>query len=254
MRVWRSFRDLARAEAWNEWHVAPRTVDVLLILPWAGAVVVGLSRLSPQSFRWITAEDSILEWLQVAGYLAGSVGALLVFRELRRRQLRMTPSLYLLLAFGLFFIAGEEVAWGQRILGLETPESLRKINRQQELTVHNISAIQTAFNWLQMTFGAYGSVGLLWLRSRRQVLGESLEVLTPPLFLVSFFLLPFAFRLFRFTVYRKSIWTLHEFAEWPEACLAVAVGIFTIMLWRRLRSDKGFPPAALTPVAAARAK
>ncbi len=254
MRFWRSFRDLARAEAWNEWHVAPLMVDVLLILPWAGALVVGLSRLSPQTFRFITGEDSILEWLQFAGYLAGSAGALLVSQELQRRRLRTAASLYLLLALGLFFIAGEEVAWGQRILGLETPESLRKINRQEELTVHNISAVQTGFNWLQMIFGAYGSVGLLWLRSRRQRFGESLEVFTPPLFLVSFFLLLFAFRLFRFTVYRRSIWTLFEFAEWPESCLAVAVAVFSIILWRRLRSDEGFAPAAPAGLAVARTK
>jgi hypothetical protein len=94
----------------------------------------------------------------------------------------------------------------------------------------------------------------LWLRSRRQRWGETLEVFTPPLFLVSFFLLLFAFRLFRFTIYRRSIWTLFEFAEWPEACLAVALAIFTIIVWRRLRSDAQFAPAAPASFVARRAK
>lgn len=41
---------------------------------------------------------------------------------------------------GLLFIfgAGEEVSWGQRLLGFETPESLKEINRQDEVTLHNI--------------------------------------------------------------------------------------------------------------------
>ena len=42
--------------------------------------------------------------------------------------------------FGLLFVfgAGEEISWGQRILGFETPEALKDINRQDELTLHNI--------------------------------------------------------------------------------------------------------------------
>jgi hypothetical protein len=32
----------------------------------------------------------------------------------------------------------EEISWGQRILGIETPESIAKINHQSELNFHNI--------------------------------------------------------------------------------------------------------------------
>lgn len=45
---------------------------------------------------------------------------------------------YLLL--GLFFIIcfGEEISWGQRMLNIETPESVQKINAQGEFNLHNI--------------------------------------------------------------------------------------------------------------------
>ena len=40
----------------------------------------------------------------------------------------------------MFFIAfGEEISWGQRILGIETPESLEGINDQGETNLHNLS-------------------------------------------------------------------------------------------------------------------
>jgi hypothetical protein len=44
------------------------------------------------------------------------------------------------LGLGLLFIfgAGEEISWGQRLLGFETPDTLKEINRQDELNLHNI--------------------------------------------------------------------------------------------------------------------
>ena len=38
-------------------------------------------------------------------------------------------------------LAGEEMSWGQRVLGFETPEALHRINLQHETTLHNIEGI-----------------------------------------------------------------------------------------------------------------
>lgn len=38
--------------------------------------------------------------------------------------------------------AGEEISWGQRILGIQTPESIRAVNVQHELNLHNMQWIQ----------------------------------------------------------------------------------------------------------------
>ena len=37
-----------------------------------------------------------------------------------------------------FFIAGEEISWGQRILNFDTPHILLKYNIQEEITLHNL--------------------------------------------------------------------------------------------------------------------
>lgn len=49
---------------------------------------------------------------------------------------------YLALAVFLLVATGEEISWGQRILGLETPEWVKAVNAQDELTLHNLNIFQ----------------------------------------------------------------------------------------------------------------
>ena len=45
---------------------------------------------------------------------------------------------FLFFAILFFFAFGEEISWGQRILNFATPESLKKLNMQEEFNLHNI--------------------------------------------------------------------------------------------------------------------
>lgn len=45
---------------------------------------------------------------------------------------------YLLLGILLFICFGEEISWGQRLMGWDTPIMLKEINRQNEINVHNL--------------------------------------------------------------------------------------------------------------------
>jgi len=45
---------------------------------------------------------------------------------------------YLLLGILFFFIFGEEISWGQRIFGIETPDYLKSENIQNETNLHNL--------------------------------------------------------------------------------------------------------------------
>ena len=38
----------------------------------------------------------------------------------------------------LFVGAGEEISWGQRLIGIETPDELKKVNVQGEINLHNL--------------------------------------------------------------------------------------------------------------------
>ena len=85
-----------------------------------------------------TAEDGLLEWLTVLAL--GAVAVVLAGRlwKYRRsfnwRQRSVLAALVVLATFG----AGEEISWGQRLLGIETSEFFLDHNRQQEINLHNL--------------------------------------------------------------------------------------------------------------------
>ena len=83
-------------------------------------------------------EDGEIEYGTVILLLASCV--LILYRWLK---LRKVHSLYfslisLLIFIGFFFVAGEELSWGQRIIGIETTEYFKENNAQQELNLHNL--------------------------------------------------------------------------------------------------------------------
>lgn len=238
-------RELLRTEAWDEWRVPPRPAEALFLLPLVGAVVVAATRVDKGLFHFVTAEDRLLEWGQFGGYAVAMVFGFAVAALLFRADRRLTAAFYLLVALGCLFVAGEEISWGQRILGLETPESLEEINRQEEISVHNITSIETLFKLAELIVGFAGSVGvwvLLWKRSGNLTARERLFV--PPLFLTATFFAIFVFRLFRVLIYSKQKFTVVEYTEWPEFCLALGLGVMTVLVWRRLRRGRGVDSVA----------
>ena len=101
-------------------------------------------------FGWLLNEDGLAEWGQFLFYAGALVFSLLV---LWRRRGDLGEGLrsraawqwlgWLLLALLFFFVAGEEISWGERIThhGLEW---IRQINTQEETNIHNIKPLQKA--------------------------------------------------------------------------------------------------------------
>jgi uncharacterized membrane protein len=122
-----SLRSYLRAEA-AHWRVAPALADGLFVLPLVGAAVIVLLRADSGAYRFATDEDSVLEWPQFFGFAAASVLACLCAWRLKRSGRSILAAAYLVFACGCFLVAGEEIAWGQRIIGYGTPERLEEIN------------------------------------------------------------------------------------------------------------------------------
>ena len=90
-------------------------------------------------------EDHYFELIGAFAFFVTSLLFLYCFRLARKTLDKTWASLlkqlvYLGLALLFLFGAGEEVSWGQRILGFQTPESLSQVNRQEEFNLHNLSA------------------------------------------------------------------------------------------------------------------
>lgn len=83
----------------------------------------------------LTIEDGPVEMAGAIFFLCAAL--MFVVAYLKRRPFRRSlPFLGLGLLF--FFGAGEELSWGQRLVGWETPTSMVELNQQQEFNFHNL--------------------------------------------------------------------------------------------------------------------
>jgi hypothetical protein len=193
-------------------------------------------------FRLLTKEDRILEWLQFAVLVAAAFMAARVAIQLRRSGKVPAAVLWGVFATGCLLIAGEEIAWGQRLLGVETPEALDEINHQGELTGHNIRGVQDAVNLVFVAAGLFGSAGAAFVRSRlRPLPGSTVDLLTPPLFLISLFVIVAGYKSARLLVFQEARFLVVKYGEYVEACLALAFLAFGWYMLRWLRERETAP-------------
>lgn len=87
----------------------------------------------PVAYIWATYEDLYGEWGQTWLYAAACLfSILLAFKHTRYRWF------FAVLALACLYVFLEEISWGQRIIGFETPELLKKHNLQREANIHNL--------------------------------------------------------------------------------------------------------------------
>ncbi|MBI5596771.1 MAG: hypothetical protein HY928_11830 [Elusimicrobia bacterium] len=98
------------------------------------AAFLALMVLAPHRLERLAVEDGPVEWLTVGACLAA--GAAFAFRAVAAKgPARLGAALA---AAFCIFVAGEEVSWGQRLLGFMPPEVFLRENVQQESSLHNI--------------------------------------------------------------------------------------------------------------------
>lgn len=110
------------------------------------------------TFHWMAQEDGCLEWLTAIALLSGAMVCWWRCWTLRHSH----PSVfrYCTAIYGgvLLFGMGEEISWGQRVFGIETPEFLAEVNAQKETNLHNLVVKGTSIN--KLIFGKILAVGL----------------------------------------------------------------------------------------------
>lgn len=126
---------------------------------WATAVtvVVGVALAAPEwvPIEW-SREDGPIEY---AGFACFAVASVLAFVAAARIHPARRPALAAAaLGMVLFVAAGEEISWGQRLLGVETPGVLVDGNHQDELNLHNIDGLQQRAVVAQLAVAAFGVV------------------------------------------------------------------------------------------------
>jgi len=201
----------------------PHKVVILVIF---ALIVGGYSFMAfnhPIAYIWATYEDLVGEWSQTYFFLAAAILSVIV--ALQKSRYRW---FFAVLAIACSYVVLEEISWGQRILGFDTPEFLKARNLQGEANLHNLftGPHKTLLKDLISAGVAIGLAGFglvypLLLRRKWRIAYwvERLGVAAPPLVLAPYFTLGAFFEL-------KPL-SFNE-AEVAELLIASALAMFAL--------------------------
>jgi len=119
-------------------------VRTLLALALIGAACCyGVLLFDDATVRHLGEEDGLYEYLTSLFFGVGAALYLRLFLVARPGcdllLLRTRRNVFFLALAALFlFGCGEEISWGQRLIGFETPESFQGVNVQWEMNIHNL--------------------------------------------------------------------------------------------------------------------
>jgi hypothetical protein len=103
------------------------------------ATLTGVALAAPDTFVDLFSEDGPFENATAICYALSATACIaLAVRAQGHRTLRFSLAC---LAVLFIVVGGEEISWGQRLLGFGTPEGLAAVNVQEEFTLHNIYSI-----------------------------------------------------------------------------------------------------------------
>lgn len=163
-----------------------------ILLALSAMTLTLFAALDRSGFIHAFREDGPFEYATAAFYLIACVFCL-SYAVVVRKRTRL--SLWLVALAVLFlFVGGEEISWGQRLIGFGTPEDLATINVQGEFTLHNLySNSLFVYPGLAVVAALLGLLPLLHRKSAlfRRLL-DALEFPVAPLSTAWFFALVLA--------------------------------------------------------------
>jgi hypothetical protein len=188
-------------------------------------------------FLSLVEEDSILEYLQFIFYFLTAVIAFKIFLQLKIGRRKLSAVIFFLFSLALFFVAFEEISWGQRILGFKTPENIKEINVQRELNLHNLFSydLNRKVYIIVGIYGIFSRLIVVKLLSKKNK--NNLLIFTPPFSLVPYFLFLFVvyydmvFVRFYYDTIVNNVFRRYAVWQWLEVSelyLSVAFYLFAL--------------------------
>ena len=87
-------------------------------------------------FNLLKLEDGPLEWLQFFEYFISSIFGIVIYFKNKNKK-TINSFIWLIFSAFCFFVAAEEISWGERITGFSL-NSLTEISIQSETNLHNL--------------------------------------------------------------------------------------------------------------------
>ena len=128
----KKFRELTRN------YVKNHKFFVVAILAFYLTYLISRLFFVERVFPLLFDEDGLFEYLTTVFFLMASGFFIMALIKKNGGITNYTKLFIFGLALFCFVVGMEEISWGQRIFGIETPEALKEINFQEETTVHNL--------------------------------------------------------------------------------------------------------------------
>lgn len=174
-------------------------------------------------FFELVKEDRLVENTQFIVLFVASIFSLTCgIMYYKKREVFLTI-FFALCSLCLFFVAGDEISWGQRIFDIATPENIKNINLQGEITFHNISLFNSYVTIGYVIIGFLGATAWILKPQLEKIIPKKYtKALIPPWYTASFFIFAFAFNLY-FLIGEHNV---GEWSEVAELMLYLGIGIW----------------------------
>ena len=137
-------------------------------------------------YKFMVEEDSIIEWLTFLCYFIAFMVSFSISINYYRSKSTLFCLMYMLLSIGLFFIAMEEISWGQRIFNVPTPKFFLNYNYQKEMNIHNFNLFP--LHTLYIIVGFYGAFTRFFIPKRVNIKYSSMvDLFVPDYYLFIYF-------------------------------------------------------------------
>jgi hypothetical protein len=196
--------------------MAPRVAVAVLAAPVAGGAAVAAAAADDALYRAVVREDALLEWVQAAAWATALGCAVVLARRTRRRE----RAFWTLFALAALAALGEELAWGQRILGFGTPEPLLDRDKQEEAALHNVRELEAPTR-VAIAAVAIAACVAAWSTAR------------VPRCLTAAFAIAGAYELLRLAAGDSPPYWFAKWSEWPETCFAAGLAAVAGLTLRR---------------------
>jgi hypothetical protein len=207
----------------------------------SGCILLGLAwiiSLWPfDVFIKLSHEDSLIETVQFITLFVAGLHAFRIFFHLFTKRYISIALVYVVITLGLFAVAGDEIAWGQRLLGVPSPEYFQVNNVQNEITFHNLETFPISVALLYTLVGLWGSVS--WIGVKYQTTkhtGLLISLLTS-----RWYVFPYFFAAFVFNLRLLFGAPLGHWAEMMELMIYLGVSLLLSMYVRDMLVKKPIP-------------
>ena len=161
----------------------------------ANVIIVGVivaawivMKSNPDFYYVALQEDQLTEWMT---FWAFFISGILFTQAAYRHHVAESRIPWFLLCVGIFcfFVALEEISWGQRLIGYQPPAYFLEQNFQQEFNFHNVVGTDWRLLALKAVILGFGIVlPVIWMIPLVRRVCSKMAIVPPPIFFAPAFL------------------------------------------------------------------